>query len=196
MTSCYRRRMAKVVPGRSRAVVSHVPGGVRVVIPTRKRWFDLLFAPVWLVGWAMGEYSALGAIFGEPDGPTPWFLVLWLVIWTFGGVAVLGAFVYGAFGREVIEAAGGTLRVRREALGLGRTLEYAAHDVRRVRVSPAPNDSFSWPGGLQSWGSGRGLIAFDHGARTIRFCGGVEEAEAERIAGLLRERLPGAGAGG
>jgi hypothetical protein len=42
-------------------------------------------------------------------------------------------------------------------------------------------------------GLGGGLIAFDYGPRTIRFCAGVDEAEAKMIVGASPTATPGGG---
>lgn len=163
-----------------------------MVIPSRKSWLALPFLSVWLVGWAFGEVSVVSALLRGPPAPGALFMVVWLTLWTLGGAAALATLAWGIAGREVIIAGAGVLAVRREVLGVGRSREYAATHVRNLRVAPAAFDPFDVRSSLRFWGLGGGLIAFDHGARTVRFGAGVEEAEAADLLQALRERLPSA----
>lgn len=190
------RGMVRMKPGRPRAVTESTPGGLRIAVRTRKNVFLLLFLPVWLVGWAFGEVTVIYKLIDEASdlrgAPLPFsgFLLVWLVGWTLGGGFALLAFVWNAWGREVLEVSRGALRVRHEVLGLGRTREYDLAHVRAVRVSPAPFDPWSSRGALRYWGFGNGVVAFDYGATTVRVLAGVEEAEAAGLVEALGARAP------
>ena len=60
--------------------------------------------------------------------------------------------------------------------------------ISNLRVSPQPFNPFNFSASLQFWGVGGGAIAFDYGARTYRFGGGVDEAEANQIIATIKER--------
>ncbi|WP_242360308.1 MULTISPECIES: hypothetical protein [Anaeromyxobacter] len=177
---------------RGRAVTETIPGGIRITVAVRKNWPMLLFLPVWLAGWAFGEITVIGTLAGAPEisnSPRPiGFLVVWLSAWTFGGALAIAAFLWNAFGRETLEISGRTLRIRQHALGIGRTREYPLDQVRALRVAAAPLQPFSFAGSMRYWGFGNGVVAFDHGGRTIRIFT-VDEDEASSIVESLKPRL-------
>ena len=88
--------------------------------------------------------------------------------------------LWNAIGREVVGLRPGVLVVRRGVAGLGFRREYRLADVRRLRVSPPPRDASRWAPPLR-FGRDPGVIAFDHGARTVRFGEGLDEAEASLV---------------
>ncbi len=189
--------MARIAPARPRSTRTAIPGGLRIVIPARRRWFVTAFLLVWLCGWAFGEAAALWKVVTEAPaiarnfGPSL-FLIVWLLGWTVGGVFALTMAAWSVAGREVVSLSGATLAVRREAFGIGRTSEYDSGAVRNVRVAAQPYDPSDFRSGLRFWGLGGGPIAFDYGAATHRFGAGVEEAEAAELVQALRDRLPSA----
>jgi hypothetical protein len=85
--------------------------------------------------------------------------------------------------------AAGTLAIRREVLGVGRTREYGSETVRNLRVSPAGVTYSKLESGFSSWGLSGGPVAVDHGVRTVRLCAGVDEAEAAIIVKEVGARL-------
>ncbi|MCI0570341.1 MAG: hypothetical protein L0Y66_06295 [Myxococcaceae bacterium] len=189
------RDMAKMALPRPRALTTTIPGGLRIVIPTRKNLFVLLFLTLWLCGWAFGEVAVASKFLSGSVGveaPTA-FLSVWLIGWTLGGAFAVVAWIWNAFGREVIAVEAGELRVRHETLRLGWTRVFDASHVRAWRISPPAFDPWSPSGSLRFWGLGGGLLAFDYGARTFRMAAAIEEAEATTIAEELRAWLPASG---
>lgn len=68
-----------------RATIAGGPESLEIVIQARCHLLALLFLGVWLVGWLMGEMTALAPLFSRrPAGPEGFF-VIWLVIWTLAG---------------------------------------------------------------------------------------------------------------
>ena len=166
--------------------------GVRVVIPAPRNWLMITFFSAWLLGWFFGERGALIQLFGQPSGGMtlkhvqPGFLLLWLVMWTAGGTAVVTTLLWQLAGREVITANSLSLTRRIEAFGFGITRSYTLSDIRDLRVYPRYTRQraiLPWAGG-----DGSGSIAFDYGARTIRFAPGIDEAEAKMLVADLARR--------
>jgi hypothetical protein len=185
--------MVTATPGRPRASVETVPGGLRISAPAPRSWGVLLFLPPWLVGWALGELAALRELTGAAAtsgsaGPIL-FLTVWLLAWTAGGLLVAFTFLWTAFGRETVELADATLSVRRHVLGLGRTRRYDAARVQGLRVWAGPAPGPRTAPRLRRPGLGGGTIAFDHGGRTVRVLGGLDEAEATALVAQLGARL-------
>lgn len=87
-------------------------------------------------------------------------------------------------GREVIALRPGVLQIRREVLGVGRSREYDRSHIKHLRV--APPAQLTRRGSTRFGSSGSGMVAFDYGARTFHFAGGVDEAEAGQIVADLK----------
>jgi hypothetical protein len=155
-----------------------------VVIPARRHWPVLLLLAVWLTGWFFGETSALQRLLHPHERDGRGFMAFWLVGWTIGGALAASAFVWMLLGREVIVMDGRVLSLRSELLGLplGRERRYALSDVKDLRCSPLAQ--------LPRSRRSVGLIAFDYGAKTIRFAADVDEAEAKMIVSRLTARTP------
>ena len=149
----------------------------------------MLFLPIWLVVWLFGEVSVIGQLVsGNPNGGASAFLLFWLAGWTIGGAFAIGTTLWMYFGKERILLTTTTLGIRREALGIGRSREYELSQVRNLRVSPRSFNMFNSGNSMRALGLGGGNIAFDHGAATIRFGAGIDEAEAALIATDLESR--------
>lgn len=118
---------------------------------------------------------------GDVPGAAIPFLAFWLLGWTFGGGFALYLFWWSLVGRERVLLTPSRLSIRRELFGFGRVHEYAREHIRDVRVSPTPYSPFDFSAGLRFWGIGGGIIAFDHGAATVRFGAGLDESEAKSI---------------
>jgi hypothetical protein len=159
-----------------------------VVIPGQRRILLLVFLLPWLVGWFVGERKILEEVSqvnlrSSVGGAA---LVLFLVAgWTAGGVYAAAMVLWTLFGREVITIDEQSLSIRREALGVGRTHRYQLAQVKDLRWIPStdsrPSRRAPWEGGL---------IAFDHGKKTIRFARPLDDAEAKVVAKRLAERIP------
>jgi hypothetical protein len=160
---------------------------LRVVIPAQRPVLLLLFLLPWLAGWSVGERALLEQVsqvnlWSSLAGAV---VVLFLVGgWTFGGVYAAAMVLWTLFGREVITIDGRSLTIRREALRLGRTHRYDLVEVKNLRWIPStdapPSRRAPWEGGL---------IAFDHGKKTVRFARPLEDAEAKVVAKRLAERI-------
>jgi hypothetical protein len=101
----------------------------------------MLFLPLWLVGWAFGEVSAIGTLTSESgNAGTDLFMLVWLTGWTVGGAFAIGILLWLYFGKERVTLSTTTLEIRQEVLGVGRSREYDLTHVRNLRVSA---ESFS-----------------------------------------------------
>ena len=114
------------------------------------------------------------------------FFEVWLVV-AVAGVVVVYGWLWTAIGREVVGLRPGVIVVRRDVAGLGLSREYSLADVRNLRVSAPPSDAGRWSSPIR-FGREPGVIAFDHGARTVRFGEGLDEAEASLVLAELGVR--------
>jgi hypothetical protein len=177
-----------------RTTIRDEPEGLTFLIPARRSRYMRVFLPIWLAGWAIGVLAgflrlALNVVSGSP---TPSTLVVWLVVWTVGGLVVALLWLWMLAGRERVVLTTERLRIRYELFGRGFSREFALADVRDLRVSYEP---LSWWAAsprarLMWWGIGGGTVLFDHGARTVRFGAGVDEAEGELLVRRILERHP------
>jgi len=181
--------MAKIKPGKRRATISEGAKGLEIIIPSKKNIFIILFLSVWLVGWALGEIMVPRELFSDkPDDASKIFLVVWLVVWTIGGIFAIYIWLWNLTGKEIISVNSLSITVKRSLFGYGREKEYEMTHINNLRVSPQPFNPWNFSSGLQCWGIGGGVIAFDYGARTYRFGSGIDEAEATQLLEKIKER--------
>jgi hypothetical protein len=187
---------------------------LKITIPSRKNYFIIFFLGFWLTFWAFGEIMALGIVFGgilqllfNTSGVLPEigagglagllgggvFMLVWLSGWTVGGGFVFYTFLWQLTGKENIEISHDIIKIQNAIFRFGRTKEYAAKHIKDLRVSPAVVDNFhpfGWSRASFVWGRPNGLLAFDYGAKTFRFGGGIDEAEAKQILEKIAGRFP------
>ena len=180
-------------PARMRSTMAEESGVVRVRIPARRSWFVGLFLAAWLCGWLAGEVAALRALLvpgSSARPPVTTFMLVWIAGWTVGGAFAVYTWIWNAFGHEVVELDGRALIIRREPIGLPPAKRYDVLQVRNLRV--VSFDSSLWSrdssGGIRG-----GPLAFDYGAKTVRFGAGIDE-EARMIVDSIRVRFPELGA--
>jgi hypothetical protein len=177
-------------PAGRRSKVEQTAVGYSIVIPARKQWLTILFMLAWLGGWVVGEITVLRQLIseGRPDGATA-FMLFWLCGWTLGGLWAMWVVLWMIAGTERITIDRGALVISRQVLGIGRPKSFDLGLVKRLRVD---HDEGAEGGGSRSSPTPLvgvfGAIAFDYGAKTIRFATGVEEAEAAMIIDELRSR--------
>ncbi len=183
--------MARVAVPTAKASTSDTPDGLVINIPAAKNWFLTLFIGFWMCGWVFGEFFAIQELLSgkmTASGGSV-FLVGWLGAWTVAGCAIFSYWMWNVAGHEIISLTPASLSIRRDILGFGRSREYDLPSVKNLRMDRTPkNSSFALNSPSQSIFGG--AIAFDYGAKTFRFGGGVDEAEASLLIGLLKSRYP------
>lgn len=169
-------------PPRHRVVVDGA--GEVIVLTARRNWFALPFLSVWLTMWTFGGITAIGEVMREFQ----WFLCIWLVGWAAGWTFAAATILWQLVGREVIAVRAGDLSLQLRAGPFARTRVYRGGEVRNLR---APAQSFveKSQAGFAPFINRMGAVQFDHGARTIGFAGGVDEAEAAMLRDWVAARL-------
>ena len=109
-------------------------------------------------------------------------------MWTVGRGFVLLAWFWMLAGRERVILKPSSLVHRREIFGIGPSSEYDLAHITNLRVSPQSLSPWSRGANIRDWGPGGGIVAFDYGARTIRFGASIDEAEGSMIVNQLRQR--------
>jgi hypothetical protein len=171
----------RVQPLSRRSTWREGTAGRELAIPVRPNWIVLVIVPVWLTLWISGIVGAAGQLTsGRARGGEAGFFEVWLAMALAGTMAVVYGWLWNAIGREVVSLRSGLLVIRREVAGIGLSREYGLADVRNLRVSVPPPDAGRWSSPLR-FGRAPGVIAFDHGARTVRFGEGLDESEASLV---------------
>jgi hypothetical protein len=181
--------MARVAVPTAKASVFDTPAGLLINIPSTKNWFVILFIGFWLCGWLFGEVSVIRQLAtGKTAGGISLFMVAWLGGWTVGGAAAIYFWLWNIAGHEIVSLTPTSLTLRRDILGFGRSNEYDLPSVKNLRIAfTLANTNLTIP--AQSFGGG-GSIAFDYGAKTFRFGGGLDDAEAAHLIDVLKSRYP------
>jgi hypothetical protein len=179
-------------PYKGRAIIQDNFTDLQIIIPTKRNWFIILFIGAWLGGWFFGEVFAIGAVTGLWGGnPAGLFILFWLIAWTVGGFFALRTFLWNLKGKEIITVGQGRLSIDKKGALLFKSKVYDLNEVRNIRVL---DDNFGYGGffggrrndfGAFNLG---GTIRFDYGLQTVKFAGGLDEAEAKFIIQKLRER--------
>ena len=167
----------------SRVQVRREADGLHLMLPKRRRAVEYLTAAWTLVVVGLGLTLMLT---GEGDEDPGWFLAVWALL----GLAFFGLSLWGLLHREEIVLDARALKVGWGVGGWYRWRSYTRDGIEDVRMSAETMSSLDPRAGLRQYGIGGGIVAFDYGARTVRF-GKVEEAEAKRVvAALGAEGLP------
>ena len=186
--------VALVQPAKPRAKVADTPQGLEIVVPAQRNWFVTFFLGFWLCGWAIGEISVPLLFLSKHLNPGELaFMSVWLVLWTLGGGFALCGFLWMLAGRERVFLSPAHLSIKREIFRFGRLREYELSNVSDLRVAPNTYSPFDFRSGFAFWGNTGGVIAFDHGAATVRFGAGLEEGEAKSLVRAIRSRAEGIG---
>lgn len=187
---------------------SYSDGKYIFTLPKRNTWAFFLFLTVWLAGWAFGEFTValtvasglfhmkfpqfLGQI-GKPSGPDSGFMIVWLIGWTAAGVYMIYTWLWVAWGRETVAVGSDLLAISRIIPGYARTKDYRLPDVHSLRVAPNVYNRMDPMSSMRMFTGGSGsCIAFDYGAKTIRF-GSSEEAELKAILAEILKQFPALG---
>jgi hypothetical protein len=163
--------------------------GVTARIKTRKNVFLLLFLPFWLAGWTFGGVAAITAVLsGENEAG---FLIIWLCGWFAGEVFAISAWLWNAFGQEVLSIGPGLFTYKRELFGYALTKKaIPMRELSNLRAAGVYGSMWSFSNSMAQWGFTGGTVAIDQGWDTHRFGIGLEEKEAGTLVEELRPHLP------
>lgn len=159
--------------------------------PKRKagRW-SLIFAPFAFAFWVYGLYGTVGEVMRPDENTVLLFTYLALSGLVVGGMVSFPAFLWSAFGREIVEVYAGRFAVAKELGGFRyRSKSFNTLDVESLRKDESPGSLHS----LMQLFRGRltsGNIAFEAGGKTYRFGSYLEEDEAREAAERIKKYLP------
>lgn len=115
-------------------------------------------------------------------GIIPWFIV---------GALLVYMLARQFFGKEKIEVTNQSIKISQNVLGINFPKEYLAEHIKNLDLARVSlSDLTSWGRNAILWDFGVGLISFDYGAKTIKFAGGIFDAEAKQIIAEIQQRFP------
>ena len=102
--------------------------------------------------------------------------------WTAGGLFAIRTRLWSVAGVEIISVENGILEVGRQLLNFRNTKKDQISDIRHLAMNFSSDSDLSGMGyqrnifGLK----GGGVLKFDYGLKTLKFGGGIDEAEGPR----------------
>jgi hypothetical protein len=163
-----------ISPYPMRSTISQETGTLRISIPMTKKPFLILFLLIWLGGWTVGGIS-IGSRLLHEFVP---FDAFWMCGWALGETMVTYTMIRMLGGRDILQVTNGIVEIRKEAFGLGFSKQYLLPEIRDIRFLPELGS------GKRHSESG---IAFDYGAKTVKFGDGIDESEAKQLISTIRE---------
>ena len=161
-----------------------------ISIPSKKNWFVLLFLTVWLGGFFMGLVSFL--VFSVFSETSDFGADAFMIIMFMGGAVVVlvvtPILFLGYFGQERFTTNRNEILFEKTVFGVGQKKRFDIAEVKNFRTEFG-NDYRLGGNNWAAWGLGPGKIKFDYGLKTYSFGLGVDDAEANYIVGLLKERF-------
>lgn len=145
-----------------------------------------MFLSVWLAIWTATEFFGVRMLLATPELS----LVSFFFVWTLSGVLCLYIWLWMIAGKETISLQSGILTIKLTLFGWSRVREYELQHISNLRVDPEPYDS-EGPRLAAVYPFVTGPIAFEYGAKTVRFADGVGEAEALELVATLTAPTPG-----
>lgn len=180
-------------PYNGRAIIFETLHELEITIPSKKKWFDLIFLLIWLIFWAIIEFLSIAILNGHMFHSLDFakvFLVFWLCGWTLGGFYALKNLIWYLIGKEVISFHQGQLTISKKASLLSNSKTYDLKEVKKLRIL---EEKITGRGqrSLEDWGSmdsSNGTIRFDYGMKTTSFVNGIDDAESNYILEKLKKK--------
>ena len=172
-----------------RAKIENAFGTLNIIIPSKKNWFALVFATVWLGGWFFGFTMASSMLFNTSvNGFAGGFMTFWLIAWTVGGFAIISILLWGYFGQEQFTSDHGEVFLNKTVFGVGIKKRMEVNELKNFRAEVI-NSNYYGGNRWAYWGLGPGKIKFDYGLKTFSFGLGIDDAEANHIVELLNNHF-------
>lgn len=177
--------------------VQQLSSGVQIVLPSKKNYFVIIW---YVLGLAMWTYITGSAVYitsllliGLDNDNGAWifieFLTFILLFLISLGAYVIYSLLWQFTGREIIIVENSVLRISRQIFNWNKFLEYSTQDISNLRANNPQPVLFAQTKIFRNISGQNGMIAFDHGTKTVRFGFEIEEAEAKQIISVLQEFL-------
>lgn len=192
--------MSKKVPlSTVRYTITDTDSGLQIVMPPVRRWFLMLYLfpmSLFLISLGVG-FPTIVIFASQANGPSniP-IIVICILAVPFVFCVGMGSSLFNQglnqlFGQEKIKVASDKFLIYRPFFGFWSSIEeYEAQEVRNIRVTPFQLNPFNFSPSQMRYTLQQPTVAFDYGAKTFRFGGGLEEAEAKFIVAEIINRFP------
>lgn len=159
---------------------------LRIIIPSKKNIFLVLFLCGWFGFWSIPETDIIKDLVQmTQDKGFELFPLFWLMAWTIVGAMVFLVIIWIIAGNEVITLSPLMIKIERKAYGIGLSKEYALSEVRNFRIQVGGESIYSE---MEAWGFGSGRFAFDYELKTVKFASGIGEEEAVYLLKLFKKK--------
>ena len=155
--------------------------GAAIYVASYKKAFLLFFLPIWLIGWTIGGIAVFSSVISGKANEAIFFMLLWLCLWLLGELFALYAFLWNAFGFEIISVQSGILTIKKSIFGYGPIKQYHTSNISNLRASGFFGSMMSWTGNMAYWGLTGGTVAFDYKNKTYHFGISLQEKEAKQV---------------
>lgn len=183
--------MALVKPGKTHSRVEETLDGLQITIPSQSRPPIVLFMGLWICLWTVGEaallYGVIVAINEGFDGKD-YFTLVMLAGWTYFWIAAIRTLLSLLIGKEVIRVSSSELQVMTGAL-IRSTDRYDMREIKNLRVIPVTDGRITMSDDEHKLRVVGRVITFDYGMSSPYFGGGITEAEANHLVGILKSRF-------
>ena len=193
-----------IKPTQPRYKVQQLNDGIQIVLPSKKNFFRIIWfvlgLAMWLYMTGSVVYITSLLIIGLGSNNGMWifigFLAFILLFLVSLGAYVIYSLLWQFTGKEIIIVKNDVLRISRQVFNWNKFLEYSIRSVSDLRAStPQQSVLFTSIKIFKNISGQNGMIAFDYGAKTIRFGFEIDEAEAKQIVSVLQESLSKSKAG-
>jgi hypothetical protein len=168
-------------PNRMRSTLTEEGSSLCVRIPMRRSILLVVFVTFWLAGWSYGGWETGKHLVQEFQ----FFEFAWMGMWAVGEIFGVYFLFRTATGEDLLLLSSDRLTLKKTIIGIGGDKNYRPSEVRNLRFQREV-------GGGRSHRSSR--IAFDHGAKTVEFGEGLDEAEANQLIAVIKSRCSISGA--
>ena len=193
-----------IKPTQPRHKVQQLNDGIQIVLPSKKNFFLIIWfvlgLAMWLYMTGSVVYITSLLIIGLGSNNGMWifigFLAFILLFLVSLGAYVIYSLLWQFTGKEIIIVKNDVLRISRQVFNWNKFLEYSIRSVSDLRAStPQQSVLFTSIKIFKNISGQNGMIAFDYGAKTVRFGFEIDEAEAKQIVSVLQESLSKSKAG-
>lgn len=180
-------------PEESKIKIEETTNGTLFQVFPEKKWSMIIFMSFWMIGWAVGEVSAITmiiAFFSSSDnemviGFAQIFMIAWLGGWTVGGFFALKTLLWQLAGKELITVNHDAISIQTDNVIYKKEKSYSRNYIKDLRLNPGNDHPFKQ---LNIGKQNDGKIAFDYGAKTIKFGVMSEDAEAKKVINHIQKK--------
>ncbi len=192
-----------IKPTQPRYKVQQLNDGIQIVLPSKKNFFLIIWfvlgLAMWLYMTGSVVYITSLLIIGLGSNNGMWFFIgflAFMLMFLVGlGAYVIYSLLWQFTGKELIIVKNDVLRISRQIFNRSKFLEYSMQSISDLRASAPQPVLFTSVKIFKNISGQNGMIAFDYGAKTIRFGFEIDEAEAKQIVSILQESLSKSKAG-